>query len=139
MALRAVELLAAVGVMLACVQRPLYRAQDGCIRLVCDGVVDAQIPHHDGMTLRDGIMASPALAKFGLDKVEALWYATRPTHSALTDGGEALKRLLIAQKPDWWRVIANHWPDLLGPPPARHISFDEPLKSGDAVHLIMMW
>ena len=52
---------------------------------------------------------------------------------------QALKRLLIAQKPDWWRVIANHWPDLLGPPPARHISFDEPLKSGDAVHLIMMW
>ena len=131
--------LAVVGAMLVCLPRPVFRAKSGCVRLICEGVADMQVPYHDGMTLHEAIAASPAFAKFGTEKAEDVWFVACPMHSTLSDGGEAIKQFLITRKPDWWRAIANDWPDVLGAPPARRVRLDEPLKSGDALQLTMIW
>jgi hypothetical protein len=130
---------AGLGVWSIFVQRPVYHAKPGFVRLVCPGTADAQIPYQDGMTLRDALKVNPAIAQFGVDQVETIWMITKPTHSAWSDFSEAMQDFLIKQAPEVWHKISAVAPNFAGPSSPQAVSLSDSLHSGEAVHLQSRW
>lgn len=129
----------ALGVWSFFVQRPVYHAKPGYVRLVCPGTTDAQIPFREGMTLRDALAASPAIAQFGVDQVDTIWLITKPTHSAWSDVSEAVRETLVQRAPSLWQQVSTLAPNLLGPSATPSLSLNDRLFAGEAVHLQSRW
>jgi hypothetical protein len=114
------------------VQRPVYHAKTGFVRLICPGTADVEVPHRPGLRLNEALKAVPAFAQFGIDEgVSAIWSFSQPTHSAWSDLTEALR-------PYWPRQI-DSWLGIAPFPSPPATKLNDELHSGEAVHMQSRW